>query len=105
MQALPRPPRADSGAGDSVGERIANGFHRGDQMPGATSVPNQTALRWRRRGTSFDKYIEFLVANGADLTAKDANTLPPLDVARGASTVFAAARTHSRRRWRLLEIP
>jgi extradiol dioxygenase family protein len=32
----------------------------------------------------FDKFIEFLVANGADLTAKDANGRTPLDVARGA---------------------
>ena len=35
----------------------------------------------------FDKFIEFLVANGADLTAKDANGRTPLDVARGAGGV------------------
>jgi hypothetical protein len=32
----------------------------------------------------FDKFIEFLVANGADLTAKDSTGRTPLDVARGA---------------------
>ena len=53
-------------------------------MPSANAtVPNLTALHGAaERG--FDKFIEFLVANGADLTAKDANGRTPLDAARGA---------------------
>jgi uncharacterized protein len=78
------------GAGDSVGERIANSFRRGSQMPSATSVPNQTALHGAAEH-GFDKYIEFLVANGADLAAKDANGRTPLDVARGAGGVRGGA--------------
>ncbi len=46
-------------------------------------MPNQTALHGAAEH-GFDKFIEFLVANGADLTAKDANGRTPLDVARGA---------------------
>jgi hypothetical protein len=78
------------GAGDSVGERIANSFRRGSQMPGANAVPNQTALHGAAEH-GFDKYIEFLVANGADLTAKDASGRTPLDVARGAGGVRGGA--------------
>jgi uncharacterized protein len=72
------------GAGESVGARIAQqNAHRGSQMPGANAVPNQTALHGAAEH-GFDKYIEFLVANGADLAAKDAGGRTPLDVARGA---------------------
>jgi hypothetical protein len=72
------------GAGESVGARIAQQTaRRGSQMPGANSVPNQTALHGAAEH-GFDKFIEFLVANGADLTAKDAGGRTPLDVARGA---------------------
>jgi ankyrin repeat protein len=71
------------GAGDSASARIAQSFRRGSQMPGANSVPNQTALHGAAEH-GFDKFIEFLVANGADLTAKDANGRTPLDAARGA---------------------
>jgi ankyrin repeat protein len=74
------------GAGESVGERIANSFRRGSQMPSADAVPHQTALHGAAEH-GFDKYIEFLVANGADLTIKDANGRTPLDVARGAGGV------------------
>src|SRR5579863_2424166 len=74
------------GAGESVGERIANSFRRGSQMPSADAVPHQTALHGAAEH-GFDKFIEFLVANGADLTAKDANGRTPLDVARGAGGV------------------
>ena len=52
-------------------------------MPSANAMPNQTALHGAAEH-GFDKFIEFLVANGADLTAKDANGRTPLDVARGA---------------------
>jgi ankyrin repeat protein len=72
------------GAGESVGARIAQqAAHRGSQMPGANAVPNQTALHGAAEH-GFDKFIEFLVANGADLTAKDASGRTPLEVARGA---------------------
>ena len=52
-------------------------------MPSANVVPNLTALHGAAEH-GFDKFIEFLVANGADLTAKDANGRTPLDTARGA---------------------
>jgi len=72
------------GAGESVGARIAQqNAHRGSQMPGANAVPNQTALHGAAEH-GFDKFIEFLVANGADLSAKDATGRTPLDIARGA---------------------
>lgn len=70
-------------AGDSASARIAATFRRGSQVPSANAVPNQTALHGAAEH-GFDKFIEFLVANGADLTAKDANGRTPLDVARGA---------------------
>jgi ankyrin repeat protein len=70
-------------AGDSASDRIAQTFRRGSQMPGANAVPHQTALHGAaERG--FNTFIEFLVANGADLTATDANGRTPLDAARGA---------------------
>jgi uncharacterized protein len=72
------------GAGESVGARIAQqNAHRGSQMPGANAIPNQTALHGAAEH-GFDTFIEFLVANGADLTVKDAGGRTPLDVARGA---------------------
>jgi hypothetical protein len=70
-------------ADDSASARIAQAFRRGSQMPSANALPNQTALHGAAEH-GFDKFIEFLVANGADLTAKDANGRTPLDVARGA---------------------
>jgi ankyrin repeat protein len=74
------------GAGESVGARIAASFRRGSQVPTANAVPNQTALHGAAEH-GFDKFIEFLVANGADLTAKDAGGHTALDVARGAGGV------------------
>ena len=51
-------------------------------MPSAAVVPNQTALHGAaERG--FNAFVEFLVANGADLQAKDASGRTPLDLARG----------------------
>jgi ankyrin repeat protein len=79
------------GAGESVGARIAQqNARRGSQVPGANAVPNQTALHGAAEH-GFDKFIEFLVANGADLTAKDASGRTPLDVARGAGGVRGGA--------------
>ncbi|MEO8097622.1 MAG: ankyrin repeat domain-containing protein [Acidobacteriota bacterium] len=75
----PVPPAGD----DSASARIAQVFRRGSQMPSANAVPSQAALHGAAEH-GFDKFIEFLSANGADLTAKDANGRTPLDVARGA---------------------
>jgi hypothetical protein len=72
------------GAGESVGARIAQqNAHRGSQMPSVNAKLDQTALHGAAEH-GFDKFIEFLVANGADLTVKDASGRTPLDVARGA---------------------
>ena len=73
-------------AGESASARIAQTFRRGSQMPSANAVPNQTALHGAAEH-GFDKFIEFLVAHGADLTAKDASGRTPLDVARGAGGI------------------
>jgi len=84
--AAPAKPAAAAGAApndDSASARIAQTFRRGSQMPSANAVPNQTALHGAAEH-GFDKYIEFLVAHGADLTAKDVNGRTPLDTARGA---------------------
>jgi ankyrin repeat protein len=74
---------APAPADDSASAKIAQAFRRGSQMPSAQAVPNQTALHGAAEH-GFDKYIEFLVANGADLKAKDANGRTPLDTAKGA---------------------
>jgi hypothetical protein len=88
------PPAAEApigfAAGESASARIAQTFRRGSQMPSANAVPNQTALHGAAEH-GFDKYIEFLVANGADLSAKDASGRTPLDVARGAGGVRGGA--------------
>ena len=86
--AVPITPALDAStggyaAGDSASARIAQTFRRGSQMPSLNAVPNQTALHGAAEH-GFDKYITFLVASGADLTAKDATGRTPLDVARGA---------------------
>jgi len=59
-------------------------------MPTANAIPNQTALHGAAEH-GFDKFIEFLVTHGADLTAKDASGRTPLDVARGAGGVRGGA--------------
>jgi ankyrin repeat protein len=79
-------PAAPGTAGYSASANIALAFRRGSQMPSANAVPNQTALHGAAEH-GFDKFIEFLVANGADLTAKDASGRTPLDIARGAGGV------------------
>jgi len=77
-------------AGDSASARIAQSFRRGSQMPSANAMPNQTALHGAAEH-GFDKYIEFLVAHGADLNAKDATGRTALDVAKGAGGVRGGA--------------
>jgi ankyrin repeat protein len=60
----------------------ATARRRGSQMPSPFAVPHQSALHGAaERG--FDAFVEFLVANGADLTAKDAMGRMPIDLARG----------------------
>jgi hypothetical protein len=81
-QAKPQPLNAAADE-DSASARIAQQFRRGSQMPGPNTVPNQTALHGAAEH-GFDKFIEFLVSKGADLTIKDASGRTPLDVARGA---------------------
>jgi uncharacterized protein len=78
------------GAGESASARIAQNAHRTSQTPSANAVPNETALHGAAEH-GFDKFIEFLVANGADLTAKDASGRTPLDVARGAGGIRGGA--------------
>ncbi len=60
------------------------------KCPAPNAVPHQTALHGAAEH-GFDKFIEFLVANGADLTIKDASGRTPLDVARGAGGVRGGA--------------
>jgi ankyrin repeat protein len=74
---------APAAADDSASARIAQTFRRGSQMPSANAVPNQTALHGAAEH-GFDKFVQFLVDHGADLTAKDVNGRTPLEVARGA---------------------
>ena len=75
---------------DSASGRTAQAFRRGSQMPSAKAVPNQTALHGAAEH-GFDKFIEFLVASGADLAAKDASGRTALDVARGAGGIRGGA--------------
>jgi uncharacterized protein len=83
-------PAAPGTANYSASANIALAFRRGSQMPSANSVPNQTALHGAAEH-GFDKFIEFLVANGADLNAKDASGRTPLEVARGAGGIRGGA--------------
>jgi ankyrin repeat protein len=75
------------GAGYTPGQSAASAAslrgRRDSQVPSANAVPNQTALHGAAEH-GFNKFIEFLVANGADLAAKDANGRTPLEAARGA---------------------
>ena len=76
--------------GESAASAATQRGRRDSQVPSANAVPNQTALHGAAEH-GFDKYIEFLVANGADLSAKDANGRTPLDTARGAGGLKGGA--------------
>jgi ankyrin repeat protein len=56
--------------------------YRGRQVPSPRAVPHRTALHGAAKN-GFTPFVEFLAANGADLHAKDADGLTPLDLARG----------------------
>jgi ankyrin repeat protein len=55
---------------------------RGRQVPSPHAIPHHTALHGAAM-KGFDSIVEFLVANGADLHAKDGNGRTPLDLAMG----------------------
>jgi ankyrin repeat protein len=55
---------------------------RGRQVPSPDAIPHHTALHGAAM-KGFDSIVEFLVANGADLQAKDGNGRTPLDLAMG----------------------
>src|SRR5579885_1591348 len=76
--------------GESAASAVATRARRDSQVPSANAVPHQTALHGAAEH-GFDKFIEFLVAHGADLTAKDANGRTPLDTARGAGGLKGGA--------------
>ena len=84
-------PRRAAGAlagGDGAAARAqaavgaGGGRGRGSQMPGPFVVPHQTALHGAAEH-GFNDFIKFLVENGADLAAKDADGRTPLDLAKG----------------------
>ncbi len=55
---------------------------RGRQVPSPAAVPHRTALHGAAM-KGFNPIVEFLVANGASLEARDANDRTPLDLAMG----------------------
>ena len=69
--------------GSTVISRLLETARHDSHPPGPNAVPDQTALHGAAEN-GFDKFIEFLAAHGADLTAKDAGGRTPLDIARGA---------------------
>ena len=76
--------------GQSAASAATQRGRRDSQVPSASAVPNQTALHGAAEH-GFDKFIEFLVAHGADLTAKDSSGRTPLDAARGAGGLKGGA--------------
>ena len=88
----PRRVATDSASARAVAAG-GRGGGRGSQMPSAFAVPHQTALHGAaERG--FTPFVKFLVENGADLEAKDANDRTALDLARGVGV--AGVRTTAR---------
>ena len=79
------PRRAATDGAAARAAAAVGGGRRGSQVPSPFAVPHQTALHGAaERG--FSPFVKFLVENGADLQAKDANGRTPLDLAKGVGT-------------------
>jgi uncharacterized protein len=79
------PSTGTSGAYLAVTETRLDDFrydYRGRLVPSVHAVPHRTALHGAAM-KGFTPFVEFLVAHGADLHAKDANGRTPLDLAKG----------------------
>src|SRR5687768_1091118 len=80
-------PRRVVPEGTSQAAAFALGLRRPSQVPSAAAVPHQTALHGAaERG--FTPLVKFLVENGADLQARDANGRTPLDLAKASKEPF-----------------
>jgi ankyrin repeat protein len=80
-------PRRTVPDGTSQAAAFAIALRRPSQVPSAAAVPHQTALHGAaERG--FTPLVRFLVENGADLEAKDANGRTPLDLAKASKEPF-----------------
>jgi len=78
-------PKGQAAAHLLVIEQRLNDFsydYRGRQVPSPRAIPHRTALHGAAM-KGFDPIVEFLVAHGADINAKDANGRTPLDLAKG----------------------
>jgi uncharacterized protein len=79
------PRRAATDGAAARAAAAVGGGRRGSQVPSPFAVPHQTALHGAaERG--FTPFVKFLVENGADLQAKDANGRTALDLAKGVGT-------------------
>jgi len=67
--------------------------YRGRQVPSPRAVPHRTALHGAALN-GFTPFVEFLVENGADLHAKDANGSTALDLALGRYPSRAPVEPH-----------
>ena len=79
------PRRAGTDGAAARAAAAVGGGRRGSQVPSPFAVPHQTALHGAAE-KGFTPFVKFLVDNGADLQAKDANGRTPLDLARGVGT-------------------
>jgi ankyrin repeat protein len=80
-------PRRTVPDGTSQAAAFAIALRRPSQVPSAAAVPHQTALHGAaERG--FTPLVRFLVENGADLQAKDANGRTPLELAKASKEPF-----------------
>jgi ankyrin repeat protein len=78
-------PKGDAAAHQLVIDQRLSDYsydYRGRQVPSPRAVPHRTALHGAAM-KGFDPIVEFLVAHGADLYAKDANGRTALDLALG----------------------